>query len=350
MHPFRTIPWLSERVWGGTRLTPPGSPTIGESWLVGPWSRTADGPEPGATLDELAAVHGASLIGQDAPRPGRFPFLVKLLDPAEWLSIQVHPDDEQALRLEGPGGVGKTEAWVVLEASPGAAILLGVRPSVTPDAVREGIRNGDLADLLLRHSVAAGEAYLVPAGTIHSVGPGALLYEIQQPSDLTYRCDDWGRPATATRFLHVEQSLAVARVTPSDERWPAVPEDGPGAVMVGSDYFVVERLQPGPGAVVSRDPAMASIHVLTVVGGRAIVRGDGWVESLAQHESLVIPADAGPYAVAMGSARDAADDANAPGITEPATLLLARLPGPARPHGAGVRPTFEPASDHVDPP
>ena len=179
MHPFRTIPYLSERVWGGTRLTPPGSPPIGESWLVGPWSRTGGGPAPDATLDELAAVHGARLVGNDARWPDRFPFLAKLLDPAEWLSIQVHPDDEQAQRLEGPGGVGKTEAWYVLEAEPGAAILLGIRPDVPPAAVLAGIRRGDLAGLLVRRTVSAGEAYPVPAGTIHAVGPGALLYEVQ---------------------------------------------------------------------------------------------------------------------------------------------------------------------------
>ncbi len=122
MRPLRIIPDLRTRVWGGTRLShsPEGGMPIGEAWLAGPSSQVLDGPAAGATLDELAASLGARLTGCDAPDTGRFPLLAKIIDPAEWLSVQVHPDDEQARRLEGPSAVGKTEAWYVIDAAPGA--------------------------------------------------------------------------------------------------------------------------------------------------------------------------------------------------------------------------------------
>ena len=175
-----------------------------------------------------------------------------------------------------------------------------------------------MSGLLVRRPVSAGEAYLVPAGTLHAVGPGALLYEIQQPSDITYRCDDWGRPVTASRALHVEQSLAVARTTPWTADLPSPPAADPDAVVIACEHFVLERLRPTPGAPVSRDPAMASVHALTAVGGSAVVRGEGWTERLALHETLVIPADAGAYRVAP-----AEEDVRA--IPSPCTeVLLAR--------------------------
>jgi len=317
VRPVRTLPDLRRRVWGGTRLTPPGEPAVGEAWLAGGGSIIADGPFAGESLDALAAASGVHLTGTAASRPDRFPLLAKLLDPADWLSVQVHPDDAQARTLEGPEGVGKTEAWFVIEAAPGAEILLGVRPSVTPDAVRGSIANGGLADLLERRRVAAGEAYLVPAGTLHAVGPGSLIYEIQQPSDVTYRCDDWGRPASAARPLHTAQSLVCARTTPWEIGVRTL-AGGDAVTLVACDHFVLEGLRPQRLRPIRRDPALASVHVLTPVTGSATVRGDGWAEALAPLETLVIPADAGAYSVEAGGGPEA-------------TVLLARLPSPPEP-------------------
>lgn len=325
MLPLRVRPDLRARVWGGTRLTPPGTPPgttpVGEAWLAGPASIVADGPDAGATLDELAARIGRTLVGRDARWPDRFPLLAKVLDPRAWLSVQVHPDDAQAEQLEGAGAVGKTEAWYVIEAAPDAAILLGVRPGVSPDDVREAIRHGGLAGLLERRLVAPGEAYLVPAGTLHAVGPGGLLYELQQPSDITYRCDDWGRPPSAGRPLHIAQSLACVRPEP----WPGEVQRGSSTgrrdVVVACDHFIIERLRPGPGTPVDCDPAMASVHLLTVVEGSAEIRGSGWTEPLEPFETLVVPADAGSYEVA-----GVADGAS--GDRSHAVVLLARVPRP----------------------
>lgn len=365
MRPLRIAPDLRARVWGGTRLspaawapgaTPAGASTsedlpagavaaeaspeggvpIGEAWLAGPSSRVLDGPAAGATLDEIAASLGARFTGSDAPDVGRFPLLAKIIDPAEWLSVQVHPDDEQARRLEGPGAVGKTEAWYVIDAAPGAGILLGVRPSVPPETVRQAIRSGGLADLLERRGVRRGESYLVPAGTLHAIGPGVLVYEIQQPSDITYRCDDWGRPPTAARPIHVAQSLECVR--PEPWRGPVRSTSGAAAqgLLVRSAHFILEYLRPAAAVLPTSDPAMASLHVLTVVTGQAVVRGDGWDERLVPYETLVIPADAGSYRVT------AAD--HDPGATTDPIVVVARLPAPDERRAAGEdSPDADPA-------
>ena len=329
MRPLRIIPDLRTRVWGGTRLSPSpeGGMPIGEAWLAGPSSQVLDGPAAGATLDELAASLGARLTGCDAPDAGRFPLLAKIIDPAEWLSVQVHPDDEQARRLEGPSAVGKTEAWYVIDAAPGAEILLGVRPSVPPETVRQAIRSGGLADLLERRRVRRGESYLVPAGTLHAIGPGVLVYEIQQPSDITYRCDDWGRPPTAARPIHVAQSLECARAEPW--RGPVRSSSGPAArgLLVRCAHFVLEYLRPAAAELPPCDPAMASLHVLTVVTGQAVVRGNDWDERLAPYETLVIPADAGEYRVTVAG--------HGPGATTDPIVVMARLPAPDEREAAG---------------
>ena len=318
MRPFRIQPDLRPRVWGGTRLTPTGAAPVGEAWLAGPGSNVIGGPDPGTTLEQLAAAHGSRLIGSDATVAGHFPLLAKIIDPADWLSVQVHPDDDHARNLEGPDAVGKTEAWYVIEAAAGAEILLGVKPAVRPETVREAIREGGLADLLQRHAVAAGEAYLVPAGTLHAIGPGVLVYEIQQPSDITYRCDDWGRPPSAGRPLHVEQSLACVRPT----TWPGPVRSSAGparrGLLVTCEHFVVEYLRPHAEAPLPCDPGLASVHLLTAVTAPADVHATGWEERLEPFETLVVPADAGGYLVAAPPG--AAWSAPAP------TVLLARLP------------------------
>jgi mannose-6-phosphate isomerase len=157
----------------------------------------------------------------------------------------------------------------------------------------------------------------VPAGTLHAVGPGSLIYEIQQPSDVTYRCDDWGRPASAARPLHTAQSLVCAQTTPWTIGVRTLAGDDAGT-LVACDHFVLEGLRPQRLRPIRRDPALASVHVLTPVVGSATVRGEGWAEALEPLETLVIPADAGAYDVEVGGEPEA-------------TVLLARLPSPPEP-------------------
>ncbi len=208
---FLLEPQYRERVWGGQRLRA-SDPPVGEAWVAFGESRVREGAHEGQTLAALAEAYGAELLGAEvAARFGsRWPLLVKLLDCADWLSVQVHPDDEQARRLVGPDATGKTEAWHFLAAEPGATIFAGVKSGTTQKELAAAIREGRILEVAHEFEVRAGETYLLPAGTLHALGPGLLLYEVQQATDTTYRVYDWGRPATAARQLHIEESVAVA--------------------------------------------------------------------------------------------------------------------------------------------
>ena len=266
---LRPIPDLRERVWGGRRLGPPRGAPIGEAWVAGPSNVVADGPDEGRTLADIAARDGAAFVGRNAgARTGdRFPLLVKLLDPAAWLSVQVHPDDETALRLEGPEAIGKAEAWYVLDAIAGSEVLAGVRAGVPESAVRAAIAagSGSLSPLLVRHRARAGDTIPIPAGTLHAVGPGVFLYEVQQPSDVTYRCDDWGRPATPERPLHVAEALASVRPTSRSRIRHAPTTDR--ATVVEFEEFILEQVVVGPDHPATLNPAGASVHVVTALDG-----------------------------------------------------------------------------------
>ena len=209
-HLYVLEPQARERVWGGQRLRPQ-QPPIGEIWCAYGKSRVLNGPAAGRTVEDLTRDLSAKFVGDVvADRfPESFPLLIKLLDCADWLSVQVHPNDEQATRLEGPGYRGKTEAWHFIDASPGAMILAGVRQGTSRDELARAIRTGRILDVSPSIAVHPGETYLMHAGTMHALGPGLLLYEVQQSSDITYRVYDWDRPASAGRELHVEQAVAV---------------------------------------------------------------------------------------------------------------------------------------------
>jgi mannose-6-phosphate isomerase len=297
--PLRVAPLAKERVWGGTRLLPPRTLPIGELWLAGPWIEVAAGPFAGRTLEDVAGELGPSLVGSAAPGgPGpRFPLLAKLLDPAAWLSVQVHPDDAVARRLEGPDAVGKAEAWYVVEADPGAELLVGLRPGATLAEARAAIalpaeqRGSAVVDLLDRVTVGRGDAVTLPPGTLHAVGPGVLLYEVQQPSDLTYRVDDWGRPASTERPLHVDQALASIGVGGPPGIRRAVSR---GPVLALPPHFALD-LVTGPTPF---DPAGRTLHVVTALDGPATLAGTGWAERLAARETVVVPATTGAYELA----------------------------------------------------
>jgi mannose-6-phosphate isomerase len=302
---LRLTPRFHARVWGGQRLRP-ADPPIGEAWVVHEENPIEEGPVAGRTLAEVAAEYGADLLGERVVRAsgGRFPLLIKLLDTADWLSLQVHPDDEQARRLEGPAHLGKTEAWHFLEAEPGARVIFGLRPGVGREALAEAIRSGTILDLVRYHPVQVGETLFTPAGTIHALGPGLLLYEVQQTSDITYRVFDWNRPQTAGRALHIEQSLAVAdpaaggRATP-----PPSVGDGQRAEVAACPFFTLDVIAARTRSV-SLDTGGESFHILTAIDGAALVEGRGWRQHLARLETIVIPAVCGAYTIRpVGSAR-----------------------------------------------
>ena len=294
---LRLNPAYHERVWGGQRLRP-ATPPIGEAWIVHEENRVTDGPQAGRTLAELTAEYGEALLGRvPLARTGdRFPLLIKILDAADWLSVQVHPNDEQAVQLAGPGHFGKTEAWHILEAAPGAQLIAGLKPGTTHDELAAAIRAGTVTDLSRYLTVAAGDTVFIGAGTLHALGPGLLLYEIQQTSDITYRVFDWDRPQSAGRALHIEQSLAVTNPAIAGEiQAPPLAGQTIGG-LVACPYFTLEQVV-GADEPIDLDTAGQSFHALTVVEGAATIVGTGWQHTLGRFGSVVVPAAVGVYQV-----------------------------------------------------
>jgi mannose-6-phosphate isomerase len=318
-HLVQLIPTYHPRVWGGARLQPGAPQPIGEAWVIYEGNRIAGGPLAGRTLVEAAQTLGPALLGAAAVRRtgARFPLLIKLLDCHDWLSIQVHPDDAQAAQLEGPGHFGKTEAWHILEAEAGARLIAGVRPGTSPEALAAAIRAGAMEPLAQYHAIRAGDTVLMPAGTLHALGPGLLLYEVQQTSDITYRVYDWGRPASAGRALHLEQSAQVAnahasaRLTPLP-RLPAHDQH----TLTRCAYFCLELLAV-ERAPLTLDTRAESFHALTVTAGRAEIACGAERIRLAPFESVVVAASAGAYSLRP--------------VDGPVRLLRASVPGEEAP-------------------
>jgi mannose-6-phosphate isomerase len=291
-------PEYRDYVWGGARLRPAVVPTA-EAWVVYENNRVASGPLAGRTLAELAVEYGAALLGrQVTQRTGtRFPLLIKLLDCAQWLSLQVHPNDQQALALEGTGQFGKTEAWQILEADQHARLIGGLRPDVTSDILAKAIQDGTILDWVHYLEVRSGDTIFMPPGTIHALGPGLLIYEIQETSDITYRVWDWGRPQTGGRLLHIEKSLAVADPA-SQPRLMPLPEisDGQAAVLTRCPYFTLKMLR-AHAARLELDTLGESFHTLTVIEGSVEIRAGGDQLRLGKYQTALVPAAAGEYAL-----------------------------------------------------
>jgi mannose-6-phosphate isomerase len=296
--PLRLKPEYRDYVWGGARLRPEIIPTA-EAWVVYAEDQVASGPYAGRILADLSTEFGVELLGRRAvAQTGtRFPVLVKLLDCAQWLSLQVHPNDEQAVALEGPGFFGKTEAWQVLEAAPGSELIAGMKPGVSAEALADSIRNGTITKMVKMLEVKAGDTIFMSPGTIHALGPGLLIYEIQQTSDLTYRVYDWGRPQTETRKLHIDKALAVSRPNAAGSAQPAPTlADGEARVLSQCQYFNLELIFAREKTV-NLNTLGESFHALTVIEGAAkIVVGDDR-QLLERFETVLIPAACGAYRI-----------------------------------------------------
>ncbi|HEU4746078.1 MAG TPA: type I phosphomannose isomerase catalytic subunit [Anaerolineales bacterium] len=293
---LKLTPAYRDYVWGGDRLRPGHTPTA-EAWVVWEGDVIESGPLAGKTLGEAAREYGDALLGaKPTSRTGtRFPLLIKLLDCAEWLSLQVHPNDQLAVELEGQGQFGKTEAWHILDAKPDARLIAGLKPDTPADQLAESIRTGTVIDHVQYVDVEQGDTVFMPAGTLHALGPGLLVYEVQQTSDWTYRVYDWGRPATEKRPLHIDKSI---RATRTDFTAPIIPPpaagDGTRHMLVRSDYFTLEMLSAKSNAI-ELDTEGQSFHAMTVIEGRALLQaGDEQVE-LDRFQTAVVPAQVGRY-------------------------------------------------------
>jgi mannose-6-phosphate isomerase len=296
--PFRLTPDYRERVWGGQHLKQ-ANPPIGEAWIVYEDNVVSDGPYAGQKLSDVVAATETDLLGTyaKAQTDDRFPLLIKFLDCADWLSLQVHPNDEQAERLEGPGHFGKTEAWHIMQADPDAKLISGLKPETTNDAVADSIRNGTILDHVEYLNVKPGDSIFIRAGTVHALGPGLLLYEVQQTSDITYRVFDWNRPQTASRQLHIEKSLAVSNPEMTGLATPLPTlKDGDAKTLVACEYFTLDTVA-AQSQVVQLNTNGETFHAITIIEGSAQLQGEGWQQTLNQFESLIIPASVNAYII-----------------------------------------------------
>jgi mannose-6-phosphate isomerase len=297
--PLRFKPILREYLWGNRRLgTELGKPIgdgshYAESWEVVDHgvdqSIVLGGPLDGKTLHELVMQHGKSLFGQHHPRQ-QFPLLFKYLDCQKTLSVQVHPNDEQGATLNPPD-LGKTEAWVVLAADPGSKIYAGLKRGVDPQTLERALACGNCEECLHAFEPRVGDCVFIEAGTVHALGAGLLIAEIQQASDTTFRLFDWnrldrdGRP----RPLHIREALEVINFArgPVDPVVPMTSEGSNVERLVRCDKFVLDRLRlDAPHTL----PADDRFHILTVIEGNVSCNFEGGSGELRRGDTILVPA------------------------------------------------------------
>lgn len=298
LYPLLLQAALHTRVWGGRKLETvmhkllPDSQPYGESWEMHDTAIVTNGALAGKTVGELVAQFGADLIGAGNNPAEGMPLLVKILDAADWLSVQVHPNDAQAKDLEGDPR-GKTEAWIVLAADAGAKLVIGVTPGTDRAAMADAIRAGTLENLLEYAEVQAGDVLYVQANTVHALGPGLLIYEIQQSSDVTYRLYDWNRMGLdgKPRPLHIEKGVQVSNV----ESLPKVTHPD-GDVLVTGDYFTTwrQKLQDETQTLTTD----GKFQAITCIAGELTLTAGDHILPLTIGSTALVPACIADYQVA----------------------------------------------------
>jgi mannose-6-phosphate isomerase len=301
--PLLFEPYFSPKVWGS------------ESWqLFDREDRSAlvlGGPWAGRSLGQLSAEFGPRLLGPELWKiqPERFPLLVKLITAADDLSVQVHPNDEQAAQMAGNGERGKHELWVVVAAEPGARVAVGLKPGVDAAAFKRALADGSVEPLLNQFSVAIGDVIDMPPGRVHSIGRGCRIAEVQQNSDVTYRVWDYGRLENGKlRALHVDQALRVIDFSPAMAARPAklapLAKDLGWAseeILVDGPFFEVRRLTlRGPGRLSLPGPVPQVLLPLD-----AELRLDGWGSTamiVPQGRCALVPASLSPTLGPAGNA------------------------------------------------
>jgi mannose-6-phosphate isomerase len=302
--PTRIEPIFSPRIWGARSLAPlyPEKSNLleplGEAWLTGVDCEIATGPYAGKTLAEAWAEMPAEWRGEQLAAIADFPLLVKFIFPTDKLSIQVHPDDAYASAHEkAAGGRGKTEMWHVVSAYSGAQVLVGLKPGVDKEKFCAGLAQHTLESLFEAIPVNAGDTLFVPAGTPHTIGPGMVICEVQEYSDLTYRVYDYGRVDAhgKPRDLHIEKALEVTnfgtraggKVTPLP-----LPADGAArSLLTACRFFATERWECSEKCEILIDAARFELIVVLEGAGNF-----SWPDSAARYhrgECWLVPASQG---------------------------------------------------------
>ena len=318
------LPAFDPRPWGTHDLSPiyPNrhfEEKIGEAWLTGDDCKVANGPLAGQSLAQVSEKYQRELVGNAARDVRRFPLLLKFLFPHEKLSVQVHPDDEQARRVGQPWG--KTECWYVAHAKTGSQIALGLKPGVTVAQLEHAIHEKRAEELLNWLNVYTGDMIYVSGGTVHTLGPGSVIVETQQQSDTTYRLYDYGR----ARELHLKEGLAAVKLkVASGKVVRPAPTQVAGsknrqAGLVAAPYFVVDMFEMKSAQELStRDASgQSSAQILVAVEGCGVVEAAGAEPvTVAKGDAVVIPASVEKFTVRPQWALE---------------FLRARVPGAALP-------------------
>lgn len=305
---MKLAPAFKDYIWGGRRLREDFGKDCGDGITAESWElsthpdglcRIARGACAGETLAAWLADHPAAL-GTRAGGRTEAPVLIKFIDAAQNLSVQVHPDDDYARRVEGDAG--KTELWYVLDAAEGAEVICGVSAPLSRAELAEKAADGSIMDALRHIPVRRGDALLVRAGTIHAIGAGVFICEIQQASNVTYRVYDHGRVGAdgRPRDLHIAKAQDVACLTPAEQPCGAQARlgflrGGEGELLAATAYFTSYHFAVSDTLQLAADAA--SFHAVIVTDGMCTLIGGGQRLALARGETAFIPAGLGAYDV-----------------------------------------------------
>lgn len=299
---------VKDYIWGGTKLREKynkasDAERLAESWELschrdGP-SVIANGPARGMTLEQYIREEGRELLGSKARSFENFPIMIKLIDARDNLSVQVHPDNEYALKNEGE--YGKTEMWYIIDAEPGAELLYGVERKITARELSDSLQNGTITDLCHHAPVKKGDVFFIPAGTIHAIGKGILLAEVQQNSNTTYRLYDYGRLGNdgRPRQLHVKQGSEVCSLEPlplKDKRETVRLSDTcSGELLASCDYFTTYSVNVNGSAGLAADDS--SFQTFTVLEGAITLSAGDTSLEMAAGQTVFLPAGMGSYSL-----------------------------------------------------
>ncbi|WP_444641682.1 type I phosphomannose isomerase catalytic subunit [Caproiciproducens sp. R1] len=308
MGPLKLIAPCKDYLWGGTKLRTEyrqqsAAQKLAESWMLSchpdGLSVISGGIFDGMTLKDLIAQEGRGVLGTNCDRFEQFPVLVKLIDAQDRLSIQVHPNNEYALEHEGE--YGKTEMWYILENEPGAYLYYGFQKEISKEEFAERIRNQTLTEVLNKVEVHPGDVFFIDAGTLHAIGAGIVLAEIQQNSNTTYRIYDYGRVGAdgKLRALHVDKALDVTQLkqpvrSAKPQGEPVKEGDCVRTLLASCPYFTVSRIVLSGETAMTAD-ASSFQSLLCVSGEGTLCRGKEAPVPLQKGDSLFIPAGMGGY-------------------------------------------------------
>lgn len=302
LYPVKLSPAFKDYLWGGTKLKTVYNKKsdldrVAESWELSAHkdgqSRVCGGAFDGFVLTEYLQKIGKDALGSNCQKYDYFPLLIKLIDAQGNLSVQVHPSDEYALAHEGE--YGKTEMWYILDCEEGASLYYGFSRDVTKEEYQAAIQNGELTDILNRVPVKRGDVFFIPAGTVHAIGAGILICEIQQNSNTTYRVYDYNRRDKDgnLRPLHIEKALAVSHLEKSPDL--AVSPDGDDVLLATCEYFEVKRLRTdGEKNISVNDTSFVS---LMITDGCGSLTYEGGEMEFDKGESIFIPAQNAEFTI-----------------------------------------------------